>query len=166
MKFINDVLFLGITNIKTPYDFYNFIGPYSNEISNLLTFTILKPMLNINLYDPHTHIFTEELRRYFIDFIAICAIVSNSIYYAKKYKDFKTGYVKGVLLVFFTFIVPTLFLHRFSYGLGGSDNKMRLFYGLIFIYLLDFSVNLGMYLYFKYNKNNENENNENEKNEL
>ena len=60
MKFINDVLFLGITNIKTPYDFYNFIGPYSNEISNLLTFTILKPMLNINLYDPHTHIFTED----------------------------------------------------------------------------------------------------------
>mgnify|MGYP001289517473 FL=1 len=171
MKFINDVLFLGISDIKTPYDFYNFIGPYSNEISNLLTFTILRPMFKINFYDPHTHIITEELRRYFIDFVAVCAIVSNSIYYAEKYNDFETGYVKGILLVFFTFIVPTLFLHRFSYGLGGNNNIMRLLYGILFIYLLDFSVNLGMYLYFKYNENNENknnkhENNKHEKNEL
>lgn len=154
MKFINDVLFLGISNIKTPYDFYNFIGPYSNEISNLLTFTILRPLYKINFYDPYTRVLSHELRRYFIDFLAVSAIVSNSIYYAKKYNNFETGYVKGILLVFFTFIVPTLYLHRFSYGLGRNDNKMRLLYGLLFIYLLDLSVNLGMYIYFKYNELN------------
>ena len=152
MKFINDVLFLGISNIKTPYDFYNFIGPYSNEISNLLTFTILRPLYKINFYDPYTRVLSHELRRYFIDFLAVSAIVSNSIYYSKKYDNFETGYVKGILLVFFTFIVPTLYLHRFSYGLGGNDNKMRLLYGILFIYLLDLSVNLGMYIYFKYNE--------------
>lgn len=152
MKFINDVLFLGISNIKTPYDFYNFIGPYSNEISNLLTFTILRPLYKINFYDPYTRVLSHELRRYFIDFLAVSAIVSNSIYYAKKYNNFETGYLKGILLVFFTFIVPTLYLHRFSYGLGGNDNKMRLLYGILFIYLLDLSVNLGMYIYFKYNE--------------
>jgi hypothetical protein len=152
MKFINDVLFLGISNIKTPYDFYNFIGPYSNEISNLLTFAILKPIYKINFYDPYTRVLSHELRRYFIDFLAVSAIVSNSIYYAKKYNNFETGYIKGILLVFFTFIIPTLYLHRFSYSLGGNNNKMRLLYGLLFIYLLDFSVNLGMYIYLKYNK--------------
>jgi hypothetical protein len=149
MKFVNDVLFLGISGIKTPYDVYNFVGPYFNEISNLLTFTILKPMYNINLYDTHTRIPNKILTRYFIDFISVCAIVSNALHYSQKYDNFKTGYIKGVLLVFFTFIVPTLYLYKFSYGLGGNNNKMRLFYGLIFIYLLDFAVNLGMYIYLK-----------------
>ena len=72
MKFVNDVLFLGISGIKTPYDVYNFVGPYFNEISNLLTFTILKPMYNINLYDTHTRIPNKILTRYFIDFISVC----------------------------------------------------------------------------------------------
>jgi hypothetical protein len=152
MKFINDVVFLGLTNIKTKYDVYNFVGPYFNEISNLLTFTILRPMFNMNFYDPHTQNVSYELVRYFIDFIAISAIISNGIYYATKYDDFKIGYIKGLLLLFFTFIIPTLYLHKFSIFFGRKNNIIQFIYGILFIYLLDFCVNLGMYLYFKYKK--------------
>ena len=152
MKFISDVLFLGIKDVNNFYNFYNFIGPYFNEISNLLTFTLLKPKYNINFYDPHTLNINEEIRRYFIDFIAVSAIVSNSIYYENKYNSFKIGYLKGVLLVFFTFIIPTLYLHKFSKYFGGKNNNLTLLFGLIFIYLLDFSVNLGMYLYINFYK--------------
>ena len=152
MNFINDVLFLGIRDINSFYNFYNFIGPYFNEICNLLTFTLLKPKYGITLYDPHSNVKSEELTRYFIDFIAVSAIVSNSIYYAEKYKDFEIGYFKGTLLVFFTFIIPTLYLRKFSYTFGKGNNKLRLLYGLLFIYLLDFSVNLCFYIYINYNK--------------
>lgn len=152
MKFIKDVVFLGISDINSFYKFYNFIGPYFNEISNLLTFTLLRPKYGINLYDPHTHNESEELMRYFIDFIAVSAIVSNSVYYAEKNEEFEIGYVKGLLLVFFTFIMPTLYLHKFSLTFGKNNNKMRLFYGMLFIYLLDFSVKLCFYIYINYLK--------------
>ena len=152
MKFIDDVLFLGIKDVNNLYKFYNFLGPYFNEISNLFTFTLLRPKYGINFYDPHTLNIDEEIRRYFRDFLAVSAIVSNSIYYANKYNSFQIGYLKGILLVFFTFIIPTLYLHKFSNYFGGRNNYLVLIYGLIFIYLLDFSVNLGMYLYMNFYK--------------
>tara|TARA_Y100000591_G_C21808023_1_gene686110 strand:+ start:197 stop:682 length:486 start_codon:yes stop_codon:yes gene_type:complete len=160
MIFTKDVLLLGIHDIKTLYDIYNFIGPYLNEMANLLTFTILVPFYKYNLYVHNTNDSVELIRRYAIDFLALSSIISNAVYYTRKYQDFKIGFLKGLLLLFFSFIVPTIYLKSFSIGLGGSNNILRFVFGIIFIYLLDFSVNTSMYIYLKYrqinkiNKNN------------
>ncbi len=149
MNFVKDVLLLGIPDIKTSYDIYNFIGPYFNEIFNLLTFAILVPYFNNNLYVHNSTNPYEIMRRYSIDFIALTSILSNAIYYSKQY-DLKIGFLKGILLLFFSFIVPTFYLKSFCIKLGGNNNILRFIFGIIFIYSLDLCVNLSMFLYMKY----------------
>lgn len=146
MNFINDVIFLGISDIKTLYDFYNFIGPYFNEIANLLTFTILVPYFNINLYSHNSTNQIDIIKRLSIDFIALSSILSNVIYLKKKY-NLKIGILRGTLLVFFSFIIPTLYLKSFCIRLGKNNNLLKFLFGIIFIYLLDFCVNISMYIF-------------------
>jgi len=140
--FTEDVVKLGWGRagaLTTPFGLYAAGMPFINEIFNLLTITVTKPQYNITLYPHHPHGFNENMLKTFIDFLAITGIVANATKYGANYST-DVGMVKGTLYAFFTFLIPNLFMD--SILKVHKNNMVKILIGIVFIYALDFSVNL------------------------
>ena len=113
--------------------------PYINEILNLLTIVYFKPYLNLEIYPHAPHNFIEMIKKTIIDFLAITGIVVNSAYNGEKY-NYTIGLIKGILLSFFTFLIPNIFMAKIIKI--PKSNLSKGIVGFIFIYFLDVFVNL------------------------
>jgi hypothetical protein len=134
----NDVIFLGYSHINTKCDIYAALMPFINEILNLVTLTITKPYYNFEIYPHHPKTMFQDILKTSIDMLAVTGIVANASKYGKLY-SINMGFVKGSLYALFTFLIPNLFMLNV---LDISKNHItRFIIGLIFIYLLDLSVN-------------------------
>jgi len=149
-SFKEDVLYLGIRTMDGYYDLYALIMPFINEILNMLTLTILKPYFNLELYPDTPTTRKEEFLKTFIDMLAITGIAANASKYGILHGR-ELGMLKGSLYAFFTFFIPNLFMARV---LRYKSNVVNLAIGIIFIYLLDFTVNAITYLYVEYTTKN------------
>jgi len=150
-NFTEDVLYLGIRKIDGYYDLYALIMPFINEILNLLTITIFKPRFNIELYPETPETRKEEFLKTFIDMLAITGIAANASKYGLLYGR-EIGMLKGTLYAFFTFFIPNMFL---ATVLRYKSNVTNIVVGIIFIYLLDLTVNALTYLYMDYMSKND-----------
>ena len=145
----NDVVFLGYSHIKTKYDMYAALMPFINEILNLVTLTITKPYYNFEIYPHHPKTMLQDILKTTIDMLAVTGIVANAAKYSKLY-SINMGFVKGSLYALFTFLIPNLFMLNV---LDISKTPMvRFIIGIIFIYLLDLSVNYLSCMYLDYTK--------------
>lgn len=117
-------------------EFFRFIGPFANEIANVLTITA-----PVDIYPHHTINFIQSVEKTLIDTIALMAIAHNVAYYASHIGP-SSGVYKGKLLLLFSFIIPNLFMYEWL-----SDNRDRsfanpkLYLGLLIIYVLDVGIN-------------------------
>jgi hypothetical protein len=146
-NYLNDVLFLGYSHIKTKYDIYAALMPFINEILNLVTLTITKPYYNFEIYPHHPKTMFQDLLKTSIDMLAVTGIVANAAKYGKLY-SINMGFVKGSLYALFTFLIPNLFMLNI---LDISKTPIiRFIIGIIFIYLLDLSVNYLSCMYLDY----------------
>jgi len=146
----DDVIFLGYKHIKTKYDIYAALMPFINEILNLITLTITKPYYNFEIYPHHPKTMNQDMLKSIIDMLAITGIVANAAKYSKLY-SMNMGFVKGSLYALFTFLIPNLFMHNI---LNITKSHLGQFIiGIIFIYLLDLSVNYLSCSYIKYYEN-------------
>lgn len=152
----NDVIFLGYSHIKTIYDLYASIMPFINEILNLITLTITKPYYNFEIYSHHPKTMNEDILKGIIDMLAITGIVANAVKYSKLY-TMNMGVVKGSLYALFTFLIPNLFMHNILNIT--KSHFVQFIIGIIFIYLLDVSVNYLSCMYIKYYENFKKKNN-------
>ena len=138
-NFYEDIVKLGWGHIKTNLDLYAALMPFINEILNLLTLTITKPYFKVILYPHHPHNFYEIVLKSFIDKLAITGILVNAAKYTLSH-SIDVGIMKGCLYAFFTFFVPNVFMNDIISPFKG--NLTKLIVGFIFIYSLDFCVNL------------------------
>ena len=136
---LQDVLFLGVRHINTPYDLYAAVMPFFNEIANLVTITITKPLLGVTVYAHHPKTEFELNMKTFIDMLAITGIIANATSYSVKYSKM-TGFVKGSLYAIFTFMIPSLILSPLLKL--HSSLFVKFIIGVLFIYMLDLSVHL------------------------
>ena len=140
-NFVKDILFLQFPNVESPYDVFCIIAPYINEITNVITICITKPYYNISLYPHYSNNFKRNLIKMCIDVIAIFGISANASKYGETYNKI-AGLIKGIILSMFSFFIPNLFLRPFLENF--SSNHLKFLFGLLFIYLMDFMVNLLM----------------------
>ena len=143
----NDVIFLGYSHIKTKYDIYASLMPFINGILNLVTLTITKPFYNFEIYPNHPKTMFQDILKMSIDILAVTGILANVYKYCKLY-SINMGFVKGFLYALFTFLIPNLFMVNLL-DLSKSP-IIRFIIGLIFIYLLDLSVNYLSCMYVDY----------------
>lgn len=134
----DDIMFLGYSHIQTGYDFYAAFMPFINEILNLLTLTITKPYYNFELYPHHPKTMYQDILKTTIDMLAVTGIAANAAKYGNTYTR-NLGFVKGTLYAIFTFLIPNLFMQPIL-DIAKSP-IIRLILGIIFIYVLDLSVN-------------------------
>jgi hypothetical protein len=146
-NYINDVIFLGYSNVSTKYDIYASLMPFINGILNLFTLTITKPFYNFEIYPNHPKTMFQDILKMSIDILAVTGILANVYKYSKLY-SINIGFVKGLLYALFTFLIPNLFMLNV---LDISKTPIiRFIIGIIFIYLLDLSVNYLSCMYLDY----------------
>ena len=138
-NFYEDIVKLGWGHIKTNLDVYAALMPFINEIFNLLTITVTKPYFKFILYPHHPNGMNEIILKTFIDKLAVTGILVNAAKYAVTH-SLDVGIVKGCLYAFFTFFVPNVFMSDVIAPF--KNNAVKLLVGMIFIYCLDFCVNL------------------------
>ncbi len=153
-----DILTLHITDIKNTSDFLLFITPFFNEFANLFTITLFLPIFKYNLYAHHPKSGIEIFVKSLIDLIALSGIAANSAYVASSEEEqnvgFQLGAVKGMLYLFFAFMIPNLFMEDFLSMLP-NQNMIRLGIGILFIYILDVCVHSLYCQYYKRLKHKE-----------
>merc|ERR1712070_234583 len=87
------------------FSVFRLLGPFANELANVVTIT-----LPINLYPHHTANFLQNVEKTLIDTIAIMGIMSNVAYYSQATGYESIGFMKGALLLIFSFCAPNLFM--------------------------------------------------------
>tara|TARA_Y100000741_G_C18240221_1_gene553377 strand:- start:478 stop:981 length:504 start_codon:yes stop_codon:yes gene_type:complete len=138
-NFYEDIIKLGWGHIRTNLDVYAAFMPFINEIFNLLTITVTKPYYNVVLYPHHPNGMNQVILKTLIDTLAVTGIVVNAAKYTGTH-SLDVGIVKGCLYAFFTFFLPNVFMSDVIAPF--KNNMMKLLAGMIFIYMLDFCVNL------------------------
>jgi hypothetical protein len=134
----NDVIFLGYKHIKTKYDIYASLMPFINGVLNLVTLTITKPFYNFEIYPSQPKTRFQYILKTTIDILAFTGIIANSSKYGKLY-SINMGFVRCFLYVLFTVLIPNLYMINV---LDISNIPIiRIIIGVIFIYLLEISVN-------------------------
>lgn len=148
--FVSDVLGLGLGDVHTWFEACLSIGPYLNEIANLLTLTVLVPLTGFELYPHSPATIAQSFLKGSIDMIALFSTVAIVALYSQKYNS-TAGIVKGTALILFSFLIPNLFMDRIL-GMVGDNKAVQLAVGIVFIYLMDVLVNLCTYLYRRMSK--------------
>lgn len=156
----SDILTLHMLDIRTMTDFLLFITPFFNEFANLFTLTLFMPLYKLNLYAHHPHTMMEVFIKSLIDMVALGGIVANAAFVASQEADpsiaFQLGVVKGLLYLFFAFMIPNLFMGDFL-GMLPKNNVLKLLAGIVLIYVLDVCVHTCFCLYYKSIKGKEGE---------
>ena len=140
-NFAKDILLLKFPYVKSGYDVFCIIAPYINEITNVITIAITKPLYNISIYPHYSNSFKRNVMKMCIDVLAIFGISANASKYGEEYNKI-TGLTKGIILSIFSFFIPNLFLRSFLKKF--KSNYFKLLFGFLFIYGMDFMVNLLM----------------------
>lgn len=135
-SFTNDVLLAGVSDTNNAFTAYAAVMPFINEILNLLTITILKPMFHLEVYPHDPHTFQTQLRKTFIDTLAITGIVANMAYNGKD-ASVKSNMVRGSLYAVFSFLLPNMLMSRVLIFKSIIANLIA---GGILIFCLDLSV--------------------------
>ena len=148
-NFVKKVLLLNIQSIKDKYGIYSAVMPFFNEIVNLLTITILKPNFGVELYFHNPVTMLQRIINSIGYILSISGIIANSTNYTVNYNKYK-GLFVGVLYTIFSFIIPNLLLQKMLSPF--HNNYVKLFTGIIIIYLLDVLIHFIVYLYTKYIK--------------
>mgnify|MGYP001499379254 CR=1 FL=1 len=147
-----DILTLHVTDIQNIEDFLLFITPFFNEFANLFTLTIFLPLYKLNLYAHHPSSTMELFIKTLVDMIALGGIAANASYVGSQEEDqriaFQLGTAKGLLYLFFAFMIPNLFMEDFLKMLP-NNQYAKLAIGILFVYFLDVCVHTCYCAYYK-----------------
>ena len=147
-SFLKDVIFLGINRIDDFFAIYAAIMPYFNEIMNLLSITLFKPLFGIKLFYHYTTNFYEIIVNSIVTLFSVTGIIANAANTASIYTKTK-GLIVGIAFTIFSLLIPNIFMQDIIKSFKGNL-LMKFFVGLILIYLLDVIIHLIVYLYRVY----------------
>lgn len=147
-SFLKDVIFLGIHRIDDFFAIYAAIMPYFNEIMNLLSITLFKPLFGIKLFYHYTTNFYEIIVNSIVTLFSVTGIIANAASTASIYTKTK-GLIVGTAFTIFSLLIPNIFMQDIIKSFKGNL-LMKFFVGLILIYLLDVIIHLIVYLYRVY----------------
>ena len=144
-SFLKDVIFLGIHRIDDIFSIYAAIMPYFNEIINLLTITLFKPVFGFKLFYQYATNYHQLLINSIITLFSITGIIANATQSASLYSKMK-GFIIGTGFTIFSLLIPNLFMHDFL-KLFKENNLLKFLMGFILIYLLDLIIHYIVFLY-------------------
>lgn len=147
-SFLKDVIFLGIHRIDDFFAIYAAIMPYFNEIMNLLSITLFKPLFGIKLFYHYTTNFYEIIVNSIVTLFSVTGIIANAANTASIYTKTK-GLIVGTAFTIFSLIIPNIFMQDIIKSFKGNL-VMKFCVGLILIYILDVIIHLIVYLYRVY----------------
>lgn len=131
-----DIFSLGIGHVKSKAEIFRFLGPFANEIANVMTLT-----WPIHLYPHHTKTLLELVQKTLVDVVALLGIVANGVYYSNNY-DAPQGLLKAELLLVFSFVIPNLCMAQMLNVKKGEQRWLnpKILLGMFIIYCLDVMV--------------------------
>ena len=132
----NEILTLHSSHLNTSMDWLIFLSPFANEFANLLSVTVTKPYFYFEIYPHNVITYIDNIKKVLVDIVALSGIVYLSLTEFKKTNDLLSGFYLGFLYLVFAYAIPNVFMYGLLKHLP-QNNMVRLFFGLVFIYLLE-----------------------------
>ena len=129
---LEDIVTLGIADIKTTKDIYGFVVPMMDE---LFTIFLNSSGISLGLY--------KELIVLLVDCLSLSGIVVVSVNSRNEVDAY--GIVKGIAYLIFSFLISKLFLERCLNTT--TDTFSKILIGAIFIYGIKLCIHLTVCLY-------------------